>query len=226
MKLEEKTLNVLKNYSQINVSLLFREGDELSTISPSSTVLSRAKVPNKFKKRFAIYELPKLLGGISLANAPSLDFKENAVIISDEKSNCSSSITYAAETSIKTIPQKVLDKDWQIMPSVDVTIKLTEADLKTVIKAAGVYGLPVVSFVGDGQNVYLKAFEPKNQTGNSFNVKIGETDKTFSVNYVVENLLKLMPGDYTVEISSKLLSHFIGDDIEYWIAVETSSTFD
>jgi hypothetical protein len=39
--------------------------------------------------------------------------------------------------------------------------------------------------------------------------------------------LKMLPGDYTVSISSKLISHFKNANlpVEYWIALEKTSTF-
>jgi hypothetical protein len=39
--------------------------------------------------------------------------------------------------------------------------------------------------------------------------------------------LKIMPGDYEVAISSKLISHFTNKEygISYWIALDKSSTY-
>lgn len=220
MKLEAKTMSVLKNYSQINPSLLFKEGNVLTTISPNKTILAKATVPNTFDRRCAVYELSKFLGGMSLAENPDISFKENAVVISDEATKSSSSIAYAAETAIKVPPEKNL-----ALPSVDISLNVTDAQIKNVIRAAGVYSLPYIAFVGDGSSVKLQAFDAKNNNGNVYSIPVAETDKTFKIIFTVENILKLMAGDYRVDISSKLLAHFIGTDIEYWVAVETTSTF-
>jgi hypothetical protein len=46
------------------------------------------------------------------------------------------------------------------------------------------------------------------------------------VNLKVENL-KMLPGDYTVSISSKKISRFKGNgDLVYYVAVEADSSFD
>ena len=39
--------------------------------------------------------------------------------------------------------------------------------------------------------------------------------------------MKMIPGNYDVEVSSKGISHFIlqGQKLEYWIATEASSSF-
>jgi hypothetical protein len=220
MKLDAKTVGVLKNYSTINPSLLFREGNVLSTISPSKTIIAKATVPNTFNRRCAIYELTKLLGGISLSDDPEVSFNETSVTIKDEKTQAASSITYASEATIKVPPEKNL-----VLPSVDVSVDITDNDLKSIIRAAGIYGLPAVALVGDGSKVSFVAMNPKDPNSNTYSIPIGNTEKTFKVVFNVDNLLKLMSGNYHLDVSSKLLAHFVGADIEYWVAVETSSTF-
>ena len=220
MKLDARTLSVLKNYSTINPSLLFREGNVITTISPSKTIFAKATVPNKFERRCAIYELSKLLGGISLADNPEIVFNENAVSIKDEKTNAASSISYASEATIKTPPENT-----PTLPSVDISVNITDGDLRAIIRAAGIYGLPSVAIVGDGSEISFVAIDIKNPQSNTYSIPVGTTDKKFRVIFNVDNLLKLMGGDYRVDISSKFLAQFTGTDIEYWVAIESKSTF-
>lgn len=219
MKLDTKTVKVLKNFSQINPSILIKEGNVLSTISPSKSILGKAKVPNTFDKRCAIYELSKLLGGLSIAEEPELIFNDNSVLIKDKSST--QKIFYAAESNIKAPPEnKVLT-----LPSNDVSIDFTEAQLTNVIRGAGVYGLPDIAFVGDGKNVNMQAFEAKNPNSNVYSIEIGHSDKKFKVIFKVENIIKLLSGSYHVDISSQFMARFTNDDFEYWVAVESTSTF-
>ena len=51
MKLDQNTLNILKNYSLINPSIIIKDGSTLSAISSNKTVLSKAEVPNTFPKK-------------------------------------------------------------------------------------------------------------------------------------------------------------------------------
>lgn len=219
MKLDTKTVNVLKNFSNINPSILFKEGNVLSTISPSKTVLAKAKVPANFANRFAIYNLTRFLGSISLMNDPELEFSDKFVKISDGNGT-SCNYTYADETTIKTPPEKELK-----LPSVDAKVNFTDSSLKEIIRASGALQLPEIAFVGDGTDVYLQAMDVKNPSGDIFKIKLGTTDKNFLVIFKTENIIKIISGDYTVNISSKGISHFEGPDVEYWIAVETTSTF-
>jgi hypothetical protein len=53
---------------------------------------------------------------------------------------------------------------------------------------------------------------------------VGETEDKFKMIFRAENL-KMIPGSYKVMISSRGLSKFHNDDIEYYISVESNSTF-
>ena len=56
----------------------------------------------------------------------------------------------------------------------------------------------------------------------------GEYPEDTKFNFILNiSNLKIIPDDYEVEISSKLISHFINPrmNVKYWIALEKSSTF-
>ena len=48
MELQEQTLNVLKNFSDINPNILIKEGNTIKTISEAKNVLATAIVDNEF----------------------------------------------------------------------------------------------------------------------------------------------------------------------------------
>ena len=52
MKLSKETLEVLKNFASINNGLEFKEGNVLSTMSASKTVLVRAELKDNFPETF------------------------------------------------------------------------------------------------------------------------------------------------------------------------------
>ena len=61
-----------------------------------------------------------------------------------------------------------------------------------------------------------------------FSYDIGETDKTFSMIFKVENFSKLMSRNYTVSVSARGLSKFESDDgkLTYHVAIEPNSNFE
>lgn len=216
MKIDVNTVNVLKNFSKINSSIIVQEGNVLKTISPNKTIMAKATVPTEFTKRFAVYDLNSFLSGLSLYNDPEIEVDEKFIYFRDAKEE--GKYKLSDESTIIKAPEKEIN-----LPSVDVSFTLKNEDLTKVEKAAGVYGLPEIVVAGDGSKVYLKAADSKNP-GSEYSIPIGETTKSFNAVFKFENI-KILPGDYEVTISSKGISKFIGNDAEYFIAVEQHSTF-
>ena len=217
MKIDTDTVNVLKNFAKINPSIVVSEGNVLKTISPTKTIMAKAKVKTEFAKRFAIYNLDRFISIVSTFTDPEFKFGEKSVDISDNTRK--THYVYADENTVTKAPDREIN-----LPSVDVSFRLTNDVLRDVEKAAGVLGLPEIVVIGDGKNIKLQAEDTKNPTGDVYSVVIGETDKAFKAIFKAENI-KIIPGDYDVNISSKGISHFVHEDVEYYIAVESSSTF-
>ena len=221
MKLSKSTLDILKNFSNINQSICFKEGTELSTLSIQKNILSRANVEEKFPKSFAIYDLSEFLSGLTLFEDPEFSFdNDNFVIIKDRKN--SSRYFFADPSTIVTPPENKVE-----LPSKDVCFTVAWSDISNVIKAAAIYQIEDLAVVGDGSKIKLVVRDKKNDTSNSYAVDVGTTDKNFSFNFKVETL-KLLPGDYQVDISKQNASLFrdANRDREYLIALEPDSKYE
>ena len=116
------------------------------------------------------------------------------------------------------------------MPESEVTINLSADDINQIRRAGGALNHPVVSITtaeGD-DNIYLEVKDPNNATANTFKLKVGYSgNAVFDFQFLIANL-KLLPGDYEVSVSSKLISHWkcINNKlVEYWIALEKNSSF-
>ena len=68
MKLSESTLSLLKNFSTINQSILFKQGNRLRTISVMKNILAEATIGEDLPKDFGIYDLNQFLNGLALHN--------------------------------------------------------------------------------------------------------------------------------------------------------------
>ena len=53
MKISEKTINYLKNFSTINQSILMRDGTELSTVSPQKNIMAVANIEESIRRSSA-----------------------------------------------------------------------------------------------------------------------------------------------------------------------------
>jgi hypothetical protein len=50
MKLNQNTVDTLKNFSEINTNILIKEGTELSTISTMRNIFAKATITESFEK--------------------------------------------------------------------------------------------------------------------------------------------------------------------------------
>ena len=220
MKLSDKTLSLLKNFSTINQSILFKKGSKLRTISVMKNILAEATIEEELPQDFGIYDLNQFLNGMGLHQSPELDFtNEGHVVIKEGKMR--SKYFFADPSVIVTPPDKEIS-----LPTDDVSSKLSTQQLDKLLKAAAVYQLPDFCAVGEAGVVKLVVRDKKNDTSNSFSVVVGETDKVFTFNFKIENI-KILPGTYNVVVSQKLLSKFTNTDydLRYYIALEPDSTF-
>ena len=220
MKLSDKTISVLKNFSSINQSILFKEGNKLRTISVMKNILAEATISEDFSRDFGIYDLNKFLNGLSLHQDPELDFAQDGyVVIREGRSR--SKYFFADPNVIVTPPEKAIN-----LPSEDVSFQLSTEQLDKLLKASAVYQLPDLSAIGENGVVKLVVRDKKNDTSNDYAVVVGETENEFCFNFKVENI-KVLPGTYEVVVSQKLLSRFTSKnhDLTYYIALEPDSTF-
>ena len=220
MKLSDKTIKLLKNFSSINQSILFKEGSKLRTISVMKNILAEATVDEEFPKDFGIYDLVQFLNGLDLHETPELDFtRDEHVVIKEGKMR--SKYFFADPQVIITPPDKEIT-----LPTEDVSFELSTQQLDKLLKAAGIYQLPDLAVIGEAGVVKLLVRDKKNDTSNDFSVVVGETDKKFTFNFKIENI-KILPGTYEVVVSQKLLSKFTNKDrdLRYYIALEPDSTF-
>ena len=220
MKLSDNTLTVLKNFANINNSVLVKKGTNLRTISVAKNILAEARIEEEFPRDFAIYDLNQFLNGLGLHQDPELDFKEETYLkIREGKRRVK--YFFADPAVIVSPPEKEIS-----LPTQDVCFQLDSVTLEKLLKAAAVYQLPDLSAVGGAGVVKLVVRDKKNDTSNEFAIVVGETDKDFVFNFKVENI-KIIPGAYNVVVSSKLLSKFTNEslDLKYFIALEPDSTF-
>lgn len=219
MNLSNDTKEVLKNFSSINQNLMVNGGNVIGTMSAMKNIVAKATIPDTFQNEFAIYDLNEFLSALSLFKKPSLNFSEKSVKL-DEEGGGSSLNYFFSDPSIVTSPKTDIT-----MPSVDVEFTFTQDTFNQIMKASAVLGTPDVEVKGTaGGDINLVVTDRKNDTSNDFSMKVGEnSSSTFSHFFKVENL-KLLSGDYNVQVSNKGISHFknISKDIEYFIALEAS----
>ena len=217
MKINKDTLNTLKNFSDINMSIEVKAGNTLRTVAVQKNILAQAEVETTFPQDFAIYEVNRFLGAISLFDNPDFEFGEKSVRIGNDRNSLN--YVYCDPSMIVTPPENNIT-----VPDPEVRFKLSQDSLSRVMKAGNVLGTPEIVVEG-GSPMTVRAMDSQNDSSDTFHVNLDEnTDKTFRFVFKIENF-KMVPGDYDVEISSKGIAKFSQNQLQYWIATESSSTY-
>ena len=217
MKLSESTVEILKNFSTINQSLLFRKGSVLTTVAPTMTILATATIAEKFPSDFAIYDLNKFLAKLSLYRECKLEFKDDRVFFKSSDGRRSDYIKFCSTKVIKVPPEKQLSLD-------DPTYEfvLTEEDLQWQRKSAGISGSQHLVFRADGKKIYLQSTDVKDDSSDLSSTEICDTTGKFLCVVKVENW-KMLDGSYRVKIKEGMVKfEHTEKHLEYYVAIESS----
>ena len=222
MKISNKTLDILKNFSEINQSILIKKGRKLKTVSTLKNILAHADVEETFPQDFAIYQLNECIGVLSTMSKPNLTFHDKYVMLSQENGACTK--YFYAEPSVVVSPEKDIT-----MPSEDINFTLLEKQYNDLLKMSSILQLNDILLKGcpKSNKIFLAVTNKKNDTSNDYSVQVGEgVTEPFKMFFKTENL-KMVAGDYNVHISSKGISHFENmiTKLDYWIALEPDSNY-
>ena len=218
MQLSKQTIEIFKNFSTINSNILVEPGNVVKTISPQKNILARAVVEETFPVSFGIWDLNRFLAAVGLFTNPDFDFFDNYVLISGAGGSVK---YYYSEPKLLTVPTQEIT-----MPESAVRFSVTQDDLQEVMKAAAVLQLPSLVIEGSGNDIDIVARDKTNPTSNSFSRQLILLEKnipeeSYSYTFRTENL-KIIRGDYIVNITEKIVSEFVNQDLDltYWIALE------
>lgn len=211
MKLSKKTIDVLKNFSLLNPSVLIVPGRVQKTISVAKKTMAEVILEEDFPVKFGIYELSKFLGAYSFFKDPDISFGSSSLVI--EADGRRLEYAYAAEEAIMRPPNKELVVD------PDAQFPLPWSVLEEVLKAGKVMSLTELEFSGKGGTVSIRAVDARNSSSHSYKVDLGKTDKDFKV-ILKADAFKFLEADYQATISFTKLTQFDAPGITYKVAAE------
>lgn len=221
MKITKETLDILKNFAQINPNIYVKAGQTLSTISEEKNIQATASITENFETPFGIYDLNGFISAYDLIGDADLNFTDKYVVL---KNDCSK-ITYRfADESILTYPKNNIS-----MPPADLCIVINEDTLNKVRKAASLLRCGLVSIKGEDGKISFSVSDVKNVSSNTFETTIdtsNECKAQFDFHFLISNL-KLIGGDYKVAISSRGISTWENTSrkMNYFISLEKTSTY-
>lgn len=225
MKLSKNTLEIIKNYSQINQNLVIQPGNVLTVCNGGGkedgkgvTIFAEANLEEDFPVEFGIYDINEFLGVLSLFKEPELDFQENFVLVKQD--NFSVKYWRSATNLLSHVKKKIN------FPEVDIEFSLSSNQFGSLLKAASILSVQNVIFNGDGENITVQVSDKKNSTSNNFSIKLEESSQLFEAVFRVDNL-KMLVDDYKVCFSRRMISKFESQNrnLQYYIGVEQESRF-
>ena len=221
MQISKSTIDILKNFSSINGSILVKPGNRLDTISITKNILASAEISETFDTEFGIYDVAEFLNVVTSEEFIGGDFtwEEKYVILSKDRAVCR--YVYADSSTIVS-PENVVK-----MPDAEINFTLTQVDFNAVKNMSSALGKNDLALISDGVTTNLSVLDRKDPTTNNFEIVVGDGHpEKFSMYFKVENL-KIMNGDYDVQIASSGISWLRHTEIpvEYWIALEPDSVY-
>ena len=214
------TMEVIKNFGAINQNLVFRQGNVLRTVADAKNIMATAVLDEEFPQDFGIYDVNEFMSAFNLIEDGSVSYDDKHMVITNGQSSIN--YFYSDIEMLTNPPAKDLE-----MPSADVTFNLSQDILSQLRKAASALGHKSV-IIGRSENdsVTLSIVDPKNPTSNAYTIEVdgawdGEVHANTRLSINIDNL-KILPGDYAVEVSSKLISKFtnVNRQLQYWVALE------
>jgi len=222
ISLSQRTLNILKNFSTINSNILVKPGNKLVTISPIKNVMAEATIEEDFDIEFGIWDLSKFLGTVSLFNKPEFEFHEKFVVIRDEKKKTEVTYHYSEPRLLTTVNKEIN------MPESVVDCTITQDILNDILRASSVLQVNDIAIRPNDDSLEIVALDKTDVTTNNYSIDLGDipSHDDFNFYFKAENL-KMLPGDYDVKITDKVISQFkkVNDDLTYWIALESDSQY-
>lgn len=221
MKFSGETLSILKNFASINTNIIFKQGDNVATISNAKNIFAKATIKESIPNEFAIYDLNSLLAMLTLMENQDVAFGDKSLIVTSDKGKFE--YFYSNPEIVTGAPSGEIEH-------VDVyKFKLMAEDVQMIMKAAAITGAPTISITNKNQNVTLSVSDRKNDTASNFKKSLGTSFDNFDVYIAVENL-KVIPDAYDVAVAktangkAKFL-HFKHESkqLQYWIACEPGS---
>jgi hypothetical protein len=222
MKLSKKTLDIFKNFSAINASIYVEPGNKLYTVSSATSVVAIANIDETFDNKFCIYELSKFLGIVSLFSNPEFEFDDKYVTISGQN---------GTQVKYHFCQPRLVEKlvgDHGKTPKItnpSYKFTITTKQIDDLIRAASVLQLSSLKITKNDDVIDITAFDKSDASANTYTVNImnGIVNKDDSEEVVINiDLLKLMPGDYDVEIGSNFVTKWSNKstDLTYYIVKE------
>jgi hypothetical protein len=221
MKFSSETINILKNFSNINMSLVIPKGSRIVTAPKNVlSVQAIAVVAEVFPVDVIIYDLPQFLGVLGIMPNSDVDYHATSMTITSGDNSIE--YHYADPSVVKAAPDKTIKHDHEHLEFV-----LNETDLVAIHRAASAFSSPIVYIASESGEASIGVGDPAIPSSNTYKHKIGPCTSDFEYHVSVNNI-QLLSDTYTVSVLKRGTSGFVRFRAEkynliYNVAIENTS---
>ena len=155
MKISQNTLDILKNFSEINTNILIKPGKVLSTISTMRNIFAKAEISEEFPIEFGIYDLTEFLNLIDYEIFQGGNFAFDDKYLTLENGSARSKYYYAAASNI-TSPTKSIT-----MPNSEIKFELKQEDLNHIKNMAAILHKQDIAIRNINGDIVISILEKK-----------------------------------------------------------------
>lgn len=220
MKISKKTLEVLKNFSNINQNIYIEPGNKIYTISKPPNIVAEAHVDETFDTTICIYEMSKFLGVISLFESPEFEFDDKSVTVHGHNNG---------KIKYHFCEPKVIEKFVGMHGKLPkegkkhFSFSLSQRQIDELIRSANILQINTIKISeSDKGGVEVSAADANNTTPNFYSIHIEDATVSDDAEdaYVQLRLLNLISGSYDVDVYEQTVTKWTHKDIDlkYYIA--------
>ena len=213
MKFSENTIKVLKNFSNINNTVILFKGDHIRVASPQKTVIVEAKIDENIPQEVGIYDLRRFMSALQLYADIDVEFGEHSFelttgITTINYTYCDLSMITAPTRRKLELPETDFSKeiDW------DVIVKLQ--------RAAGVLQLSHMKVWSNNDHIFIGAVDPDDPTADTVKFDLGPYTGDDIEVYCLSEYMNIIEGEYTMNIDMRGIFQFKSDRMNYIITGE------
>jgi len=223
MKLSQDIINILKNFSVINNSIVIDELDHIRTISESGNIIGVYKpVDFEFPMEFAIWDLSEFLSIVSLFKLDEIEFNFKKKYIEIVHNTNKIKYVYTDKSKIKKFDELKATEVYRDFDKFTCNFHLSEEEIKKIRKASTIMQLDTLSIdIGEENSLTLICDDEYNK--NTFNMGIEDFQGVGDIKVNVE-YLEMIPNDYDISIFPKKCMKFNNTDSELFYMITANIT--
>lgn len=224
MKFTEQTKKILENYASISNGILIPAtkagaNDTLLQICDKhKMVIAQTLMTETLANDVCLSDLKAFLSTISTLKDPDITFASDHLVINDGTFNVR--IVYGDPLTVTKLSKQI------VLPEAKLSFTLKEDALSKLLNLSAILNLPDLKLYSSNGKLLFQVLDRKNPSSNTGAIEVGDGNIPAGEEYFFQReLLKMLPGDYKVEIviadkvkasRFKSLQH---DNLEYIIGL-------